>query len=134
VKSSITVSTQFDFKGESYAPTATVELDQLMAQYGKLPDFHQWLAAKSGIDPYSYQYEVLESCELEFSAPCGLAKSFFQDGWFDRHGFEQCWHEQQQLHGLQEIARRYLAIEDLAQQPALKEALLAAYMLGRKEA
>lgn len=130
MKNTITVSVQFDFKGESYKPTATIDLDQLMAQYGELPDFHQWLGTVSGIDPYSYQFEVLESCELEFSEPGGIAAAFLQDGRFDARGFQRQWHEQRQLRHLQEIARRHLKVEDLEQQPQLKAALLEAYQLG----
>lgn len=130
MKNTITVSVQFDFKGESYQPTATIDLDQLMAQYGKLPDFHQWLGTVNGIDPYSYQYEVLESCELEFSEPSGIASAFLHEGRFDARGFQQQWFEQQQLRALQEIARRHLKVEDLEQQPQLKAALLEAYRLG----
>jgi len=133
VKSTITVCVQFDFKGESYSPSALIDLDRLMAQYGNLPDFHQWLAKVGDIDPYSYQYEVLESCALEFSDPTGFAEVFFNDGTFDAEGFQEQWREQQRLQRVQEVARRCLGIEDLAQQPALKEALLAAYMLGREE-
>lgn len=131
VKSSITVRVQFDFKGEAYRPSATLDLDRQMALHGELPDFYQWLGKAGRIDPYSYQYEVLESCELEFADATGMAAEFLQDGNFDVQGFQQYWFEQRRLGLLQDIARRHMAVEDLEQQPELKAALLEAYEAGQ---
>lgn len=132
VASSITISVQFDFKGENFKPSATIDLDQHMAQYGQLPDFHQWLAKANHIDPYSYQYEVLESCELEFSNITGLASDFLKDHHFDTTGFQQQWFAQQRLQQVQEIARRHLSVENLEDNHELKAALLEAYNAGKE--
>jgi len=132
VASSITFRAQFDFRGETFTPSATIELDQHMAQYGELPDFHQWLAKTNHIDPYSYQYEVLESCELEYSNATGIASDFLQDSHFDVTGFQQHWFAQRRLRQLQEIAHLHLSVDDLEANPALKAALLEAYAAGKE--
>jgi hypothetical protein len=108
-----------------------LDLDQQMERYGNLPDFYQLLARESRIDPYSYQYEVLESSELEFAAATGLAAEHLDNGHFDVGGFQQRWHEQQHLGILQEIAQRLMGVDNLEQQPELKAALLEAFAAGR---
>lgn len=132
MKSSIEIKAVFDYRGETYSPSVTLDLDRQLERYGQLPDFHRLLATENHIDSYSYQYEVLESCELVFSNATGLASEYVSDGAFDVSGFQQKWHEQKALECLKVIAGRYMAVDDLEQQPELKSALLAAYDAGRK--
>lgn len=132
MKSSIEIKAVFDYRGETFAPSVTLDLDRQLERYGQLPDFHHLLATENHIDSYSYQYEVLASCELEFSNASGLATEFVSDGVFDVLGFQLKWHEQKAMVCLKGIASQYMAVEDLEQEPDLKLALLAAYDAGRK--
>lgn len=121
----------FSFKGETYDLAATIDLDQCLGAAGEEPDFHPLLARAHGIDPYSYLYEVLESHEIEFSEPTGLAAHCCSDGRFDWQEFERRRHEESDLRVLREIAARTMGIADLDDQADLKTALLAAYRAGR---
>jgi hypothetical protein len=120
----------FSFKGESHAPGMAIDLGELLAGADTLPDFYSLIANHNGIDTYSYLYEVMESHEIEFQNPQGLAQACFSDGHFDGQQFERLWAEQQELSVIKEIARRHLGLEDLEKEPKLKEALLAAYKAG----
>ncbi|MGM0593430.1 MAG: hypothetical protein ACQETD_02745 [Pseudomonadota bacterium] len=131
---SVEVTTQFDFKGETYRPSVVIDLDQVMQADGRLPDCYQLLAQSCGIGPYSYEYEVLESSPLSFVRPQGLAEAFLQGEQFDFQGFRQCWLREQNVAALAAIAEERLGVSSLAQEPALREALLEAYELGRQQA
>lgn len=133
MSNTIEISAQFDFRGQTHTPRATLELDALLERGEAVPDFHQRLAIENGIDLYSYEYEVLESSELHFSAATGLALEFFHDGVFDFEGFRRRWQHQRALQRLEQVAQRHLGVEDLAQDQALSAALLEAYRLGREE-
>ncbi|HEC20856.1 MAG TPA: hypothetical protein ENI97_16190 [Gammaproteobacteria bacterium] len=130
--STIEASIAFDYQGERYAITTLIDLDRLMAGHQTLPSLHPLLAKEMGIDPYSYQYEMLLAEPIHFTRGQGLACKFLQNGRFDKTGFETAWREQNTLSQLQEIARRQLGVDDLSQQPALREALREAFEAGRK--
>ncbi len=127
----IDVVIRFSYQGETYSPRARLDLDRLMRDHGGLPNPYLTLAQASGIDTYSYLYEVMESYPLEFSNATGIAGQCLSEGHFDAAAFEQLWHEQQQQRALAEIARKHLGIDDLEQQPGLGQALWAAYRLGQ---
>jgi hypothetical protein len=131
VKNSIEVSSQFDFRGETFRPSATLDLDDLMQRDSETLDIHQLLALENDIDLYSYEYEVLESSELEYGKATGLAASFMASGHFDLQGFRKRWQQQREMSGLQAIAERHLGVDDLESQPGLRDALLEAYRLGK---
>lgn len=130
MKNSIVVCAEFDFKGETFRPRLVLDLDQLMERDGTLPTLIPLLARANAIDPYSYQYEVLESTPLTFTEATGAATDYLEEGRFDIAGFEHHWHEQRQLQQLQAIAERCLGVSDLTEEPALKEALKQAFLLG----
>jgi len=131
-KNSIEVSSQFDFRGQTFQPKVVLDLDALMQQEGELPQFHQLLARENGIDLYSYEYEVLESSGLNFANATGMAGEFLQADDFDLQGFRRRWLQQRELEALVDIARRHLGVDTLEQKPGLREALLEAYRLGAK--
>jgi len=131
MKSSIEISAQFDFRGETFTPVITLDLDRLMQSGERMPDYHQLLANENGIDLYSYEYEVLESSELRFGQAKGLAAAFVDNGEFDFEGFRRHWLEQRELEALATVAQRHLGVDELAQQPSLRDALLEAYRLGK---
>lgn len=120
----------FSFKAESYELDTTIDLDQ---RVGEEPNFHLLLARAGGIDPYSYLYEVLESHEIVFSDPTGVARQSCQDGCFDWSRFEQDWREEQDMQAIRVIAERMLGVRDLEDRSDIKAALLAAYRAGKAD-
>ena len=127
----VLIQVDFSWQGETYHPAARLDLDKIVANGDELPDLHALLAQLSNIDPYSYQYEVLYAHEITFSEPEGLAVDFLSDGQFDFAGFALAWREQQLQRLLGRIARQYLGVDDLAANPALQQALHAAWQLGK---
>ena len=127
IRARLTVS----FKAEIHDLATTVDLDQCGDEGGEAPDFHLLLAKAHGIDPYSYLYEVLESHEIEFDTPTGLAVDYCHEGGFDWQGFDQRRREEGDLQVVRGIAERTMGIRDLDGHADLKAALLAAYRAGR---
>lgn len=121
---------EFDFRGEHFCLTATVELDKLLHAGGELPPIYTLIAAAHKIDPYSYQYEVMEMADITYANPQGLACQYFSEGLFDEAGFVAAWQEQRVLSLLAPIAKNELGIEDLNARPEVGRALLKAYRLG----
>ena len=122
---------EFSYRGETLRPSASVDLDSLMAAGGELGDLHDLLARLCGIDTYSYQYEVMEAHEIQFSNATGIAADCLHDGKFDIQRFTQLWQEARELDALQAIAREHLQVDNLNDNEGLKLALLAAYRLGK---
>jgi len=120
----------FSFKGETYELESVIDLDRCLVG-GDVPDFHGLLARSAGIDPYSYLYEVLESHEIEFSDATGVAARSCRDGQFDWNQFEQDLSAERDWQAVSAIAERIMGARDLDADPALKEALLAAYRAGK---
>ena len=125
----------FSFKGEDVMLETRIDLDQCQGDADDQPDFHQWLARAGNIDPYSYQYEVLESEEIEFDQPTGLAASCCADGRFDWSAFAALRRDaHDQAHALgavRAVARQTLGIDNLDADGRLRAALLAAYRAGQ---
>lgn len=121
----------FSFKGEDYDLATTLDLDRCIGEAGEEPSFYPLLAKAHGIDTYSYLYEVLESHEIEFSEPTGLAVHCCNDGMLDWCEFERRWHADSELRVLRDIAARTMGVADLDARADLKAALLAAYQAGR---
>jgi hypothetical protein len=130
MKNTINASIEFHYQGELYSASATIDLDQLMKNQTPLTSLHHILATAANIDSYSYQYEMLLAEDIQFSDAQGIAAQFLHDGHFDIPGFEITWREHKKLGLLQSIAKRLLDVDDLAQQPALKNALLEAFQSG----
>lgn len=131
MKNSVCVEIRFSFKGESFAPSARIDLDQYLQKGQPVPDFFQLVARVNHIDPYSYQYEVMEVGQYVFSAASGLAVDFCQPQHFDVAGFTAAWQKQQELKIVAEIARKQLQIDDLSQHEDIRRALLQAYRQGK---
>ena len=127
----IDASIEFSFQGKGYSPTATIDLDIIMAKSGSLPDLHRTLALQHKIDTYSYLYEAMESYDIHYSNPTGLAEQCLHNGQFDLAAFEQLWREEHETRALADIAQNHLGITDLAAEPKIKQALLEAYRLGK---
>ena len=128
----VTASILFSFKGQTLTPSVELDLDQQMQAGGKLPDLYPLIARANGYDMYSYEYEMMQAEEIQFSQPEGLIADFIQDGKLDIEAFESAWHTQQILDKLQRIASEHLNIDDLQQHPDVQTALLEAYKIGRR--
>lgn len=131
MKNSIEARVEFSFKGVAYAPAATVDLDLMMERGGKLVDLYSYLARQHNIDTYSYLYDAMESHDISFDKPTGLAIRCFSDGAFDQQAFELLWFEQKEMQSLVDIAKRHLQIDEIDQHPEVMQALLAAYQAGK---
>lgn len=129
---SIRARLAFSFRGEEISLECIVDLDRCASEFAVdvVPDFHSWLARVGKIDPYSYQYEVLESEEIFFDQPTGLAAACCVEGRFDWPAFVALREEARDLEAVRAIARQTLGHDDLDADPRLKAALLAAYRAG----
>ena len=132
MKNSIDVHIEFSFKGDAYALSSNIDLDQLMEQESSFPSFHAILARDHKIDTYSYLYEVMLETEIRFANAQGIAANFLSGGDFNQEGFITAWQENRILGLLQPIATRELGIADLNQHQPIKIALLQAYKLGKR--
>lgn len=131
MQNTIDIRIEFSFKGEDHTLSTTLDLDTLAPDDPAPPDFHHLLAQANGIDTYSYLYEALETYDVEFSNARGLAAACLHDGVFDMDAFRRRRQEQHELAVLGPVAQQYLQVTDLDNQPALKQALLAAYQAGK---
>lgn len=128
----IEICLPFDFRGETHAPSATVDLDQQMEAQGHINPFHLLLAKENGIGLYSYELEVMESLPVQVTRAAGLAAEFVsEEKEFDVQGFELAWHQQYERNQLKEIMASRFSEEELAANPQLEEALWEAYQLGK---
>lgn len=131
--STIDAQLEFDFRGEHFCLSASIDLDLQLKSAGTLPPIYTLIARANQIDPYSYQYEVMEMAEIAYSNPQGLAARFCSAGHFDAAAFVTAWQAQQLQHLLAPIAQQELGIDNLAQHPDLVRALTAAYHLGQNQ-
>lgn len=135
MKNSITVSLPFSFKGKEFCPRSTIDLDEEM-ENGGIPCLYTHIANENNISPYSYEHDVMMMAELVFEGMEGAAKEFIHDGNFDIAGFERKWKQQKLERSLQEIVTRQFGSNNdettVEHNPALKEALLEAYELGKE--
>ena len=133
MKNRITVSLPFSFKGETFNPKCTIDLDEHMQTFESLPCLYTHIANENGIDIYSYEHDVMMMAEMEFEAVEGMAAGFIQDSHFDIEGFEKEWKKRKGHKLIQEIAEQRMNIADLEDHHDLKAALLDAYEAGIKD-
>ena len=126
---SIDVSVDFSFQGKHYTPEITIDLD-IYIQQKEPTSFHRLIANKHQIDCYSYLYEVLESSDIFFRNPQGMAIAHTQDGDFNMYSYAKQWEENKVIEQLLKIAENEMNIVDFSDHPSLKNALLQAYELG----
>lgn len=131
MKNTVTASIHFSFKGENHSPSITIELDRYIKSTGTLPDLYQLIARENDFDLYSYEYEMMQAQDIVFSNPQGLVAEFINNGVLDFTAFKSVFEQQKILNQLHDIAKEQMQVENLGQQPDLKEALLQAYRLGK---
>ena len=128
----ITASVEFYFKGEKHSASIELDMDQHMHVSGELPDLYPILARTMDVGAYSYEYEMMLAETIMFSDAKGLIADFVSEGHLDLAAFNTVWSESIVIEKLQDIAKQHLSIDDIDQQPDLKNALIAAYRLGEK--
>ncbi len=121
---------EYSFKGETVTLETLIDLDRCLANSKDTPDFHRALARAGGVDPYSYLFEILESEEITFLMPTGLAVDCCVNSQFDWDAFVQATRDAQEIRAVQAIAARELGVADINAHAGLKAALLAAYHEG----
>ena len=126
----IRIDVAYSFRGETFSPSATIDLD-ILGDREEMPDWHAMLAASARIDTYSYAYEVMQQSPIRFSEATGLAAEYLHNDEFDFAGFVRSRRQADIPEQLRSIASEVLQVNDLDAQPALAEALLQAYRLGR---
>lgn len=123
---------EFSFKGETICLSTTIALDDFRDLSADPAAFHAILAARNGIDAYSYHYEVMCEEAVRFDNAQGQATGFCADGEFDLDAYVASRQSSKILAQLRQLASRDLGIADLEQHPELKNALLQAYALGQQ--
>ncbi len=129
-KNSVKVEILFSFKGEKHTPSTVIEFDQYLKKNQPVPEFFHLVARENNIGEYTYEYEVMEMGHFKYSEAKGLAVEFCQQDNFDLEGFVDKWKEEYVLHLLSDIAKKYLDIDDLDENEAIKNALHQAHQLG----
>lgn len=132
MKNIITASIKFSFKGKDHSPSITLELDPHL-EAGGLPDLYPLIAKANNHDLYSYEYEMMQAEEIIFSDAKGPVSDFIVEGKLDIAAFETAWNENKNLEQLRLIAQKHLGINAFSRHDEIKQALLAAYQLGKKE-
>ena len=133
MKNTITASIHFSFKGKEHSPSLTVELEPYLEGAGSFPNLYSLIARANNHDLYSYEYEMMQATDIKYSDAQGLIAEFINDGQLDVEAFEAAWNENKALIKLLTVAEEHMNITDFSQHSELKKALLAAYMLGRKD-
>ena len=129
----VTITVEFSFKGEQHRLSVLLNLDDYMIKAKGVPDFHALIARNNNIDLYSYEFEMMQASTIKFSEAEGLVAEHVNDGELDLPAFEQVWNELRVLKELEPSLKEKLGIEDLKQQPELKDILLEAYRLGTEQ-
>ena len=131
MKNRVRVSATFSFRGETFHPELVLDLDELPPESLEPEALYPMLAAANGIDPYSYEYEVLEVTPLEFDQPEGVVADHLHDGQLDFDALKAALADARLRSRLEEIAREHLGIEKLEEMPGLEAALRAAWEAGQ---
>ena len=131
MKNSIKVTIPFSFKGVEHSPSSIIDLDVFSQGEQTIDNVFHLVANENKIDSYSYEYEMLESAQVFFSEPTGIAVDFFSENYFDLEGFRKQLVQGDALLALQVIASDVLDIDDLDSHDDIKQALLKAYEAGK---
>lgn len=133
MKNIVTATIHFSFKGKKHAPSITIELDKHLQSSGKLPELYSFIAKENNLDLYSYEYEMMQSAEISFSDAEGIIANFIVDERLNTEEFISAWQKSHQLEKLLEITELHMNITDFRQHQELKQAMLAAYQLGKQD-
>jgi len=133
MKNTICVTTTFSFKGETYSPSAVVDLDKYAADKDSTHEGLIFILAQlNNIDTYSYLFEVMQQTELDFTEPTGLAVNCLgDDGQLDLVKFRELKLADEIQQQLNDIAKTVLGINELDKESAIRKAMLKAYEMGK---
>lgn len=134
MKNIVTATIEFSFKGETFSPSLTIELDQQLKGDFSLDNLYTLIAIENNIGLYSYEYEMMQSEEITFQHVEGFVGKYISEGTLDMQAFQIAWHENLTLLKLLGIAEQHMNITEFEQHTELKQALLAAYQLGQNDA
>lgn len=94
MKNIITASIEFSFKGETFTPRITIELDEHLKANGSLLDnLYSIIATENNIGLYLYEYEMMQAEAIQFCHVEGFVEDYITDGILDFNAFETAWHE-----------------------------------------
>jgi len=128
----VIASISFDFRGQHFEPSITVDLHTMMVKKQPLNYLYVLLGASIGLDAYRHEYDVMVMHEVVYSAPTGLACDFVADGELNFDDFSAAWQQQQIISVVQAIAERHLNISILSEHKDLQQALIEAYSSGQR--
>ncbi len=131
MKNSVTATIEFYFKGEKFSPSIRIDLNEHCQLNNGFPNLHALIASNNQIDHYSYEYEMMQAEIIKYSKADGLVADYIVNGELNIDNFITAWQEYQILKKLVLIAETHMDINNLEQHPALQNALLAAYKLGK---
>ncbi|VAW57016.1 hypothetical protein MNBD_GAMMA07-2298 [hydrothermal vent metagenome] len=128
----VKASVVFCYKGETLSPSITIELDEYLqaSNTNTLPDLYPMIAKANNHDLYSYEFEMMQAENIIFSEASGMVAEFIKDGFLDIETFVSAWKKAEVLQKLAVIAKNKLLIDNLSDEPNIKQALLDAYELG----
>ncbi len=126
----ITAYIRFCFKGQTHEPSIEIDMDEFMLRSANVSEIYMLLARENDFDLYSYEYEMMQAESILFKEATGLVAEHVNDGVLDMPAFETAWKESMVLDKLAVIAKNQLSIDDLSNEPAIRQALLEAYGLG----
>jgi len=128
----VKASVVFCYKGETLSPSITIDLDEYLqaSNTNTLPDLYPMIAKANNHDLYSYEFEMMQAENIVFSEASGMVVEFIKDGFLDIETFLQAWKTSKVLEKLAVVAKDRLSIDDLNDEPDIKQALLDAYELG----
>jgi hypothetical protein len=134
MKNTIVAYAIFSFKGEKLTPSTIIDLDQIMESNGSFEVIHSTLAMTNDIGLYSYEFEMLQAADISYKDAQGLAEKHLIDNKFDFETFHDNWHYDKAVQLLNDIAKKYLNIDNIENHDDIKNALLDAYNQGRNKA
>ncbi|MCF6207986.1 MAG: hypothetical protein L3J61_01170 [Ghiorsea sp.] len=134
MKHSVTIGVDFCFKGESFSPCITIDLDAHFQAQKDIGYIYDQLGKSIGLDVYRHEYDVMVMQDLRCKKAEGIAAQHVKDGQIDWQSLEEAWRQAFDLEMLKPIANKFFNVESLADEPKLAAALLAAYRAGQDKA
>ncbi|PCI68141.1 MAG: hypothetical protein COB38_09050 [Gammaproteobacteria bacterium] len=126
MKNLITASIEFYFKGEKISASVDLDLNSIILSHQELPDFYPLLATSINLDIYSYEYEMMQAEEINFSSSNSLVEKEILQGKFDFPTYKKKRDALQLDEDIQNIIQRYFTNDELKNNSNIKTALIAA--------
>jgi hypothetical protein len=134
MKNTVIATIEFYFKGKKFTPSISIDLNEHLQLKSDFPNLCALIASTNKIDHYSYEYEMMQAEEIQYTNPEGLVANHISNGELNIDEFLIAWQDNQVSSKLLLIAERHMELKDLGQYPELLQALLDAYKLGKLDA